>query len=144
MTAKLSLLITAALGLSSVASAQFPGSDSTKSAAKVISLTGRVSVIRDSNPEQWALQVGDEVQAKHLIITGPTARLRSRSRTGRRSWCIRTHVVVFRKNEPNWSDLLDVLVGRIKIHIEHLYGPNPNRVLTPTAVISVRGTTFDV
>ena len=52
--------------------------------------------------------------------------------------------VVFRKNEPNWSDLLDVLVGRIKIHIEHLYGPNPNRVLTPTAVISVRGTTFDV
>jgi hypothetical protein len=52
--------------------------------------------------------------------------------------------VVFRKNEPNWSDLLDVLVGRIKVHIEHLYGPNPNRVLTPTAVISVRGTTFDI
>jgi len=25
-----------------------------------------------------------------------------------------------------------------------MYGPNPNRVLTPTAVISVRGTTFDI
>jgi ferric-dicitrate binding protein FerR (iron transport regulator) len=53
--------------------------------------------------------------------------------------------VVFRKNPPNWKDLLDVLVGRVRIHIEHLgNAPNPNRVVTPTAVISVRGTTFDV
>ncbi len=37
-----------------------------------------------------------------------------------------------------------MLVGRVRVHIEHLYGPNPNRVLTPTAVISVRGTTFDI
>src|SRR6185437_1123043 len=35
-------------------------------------------------------------------------------------------------------------VGRVRVQIEHLYGPNPNRVLTPTAVISVRGTVFDI
>ncbi|HEX5431160.1 MAG TPA: FecR family protein, partial [Bryobacteraceae bacterium] len=53
--------------------------------------------------------------------------------------------VVFRKNLFNWTDLLDLIVGRIRVHIEHLGGqPNPNRVLTPTAVISVRGTTFEV
>src|ERR1700687_618127 len=53
--------------------------------------------------------------------------------------------VLFRKNPPNWKDFLDVLVGRVRIHIEHFGNmPNPNRVLTPTAVISVRGTTFDV
>ena len=53
--------------------------------------------------------------------------------------------MVFRKNPPNWKDFVDVLVGRVRVHIQH-YGtvPNPNRVLTPTAVISVRGTTFDV
>jgi FecR protein len=33
----------------------------------------------------------------------------------------------------------------VRIHIQKLGGqPNPNRILTPTAVISVRGTTFDV
>jgi hypothetical protein len=41
--------------------------------------------------------------------------------------------------------LLDVLLGRVKVHIQKLGGqPNYNRVRTPTAVISVRGTVFDV
>jgi hypothetical protein len=52
---------------------------------------------------------------------------------------------VFRKNPGNWRDLIDVFLGRVRVHIEHLgTTPNPNRVLTPVAVISVRGTTFDV
>src|SRR5258708_1440961 len=52
---------------------------------------------------------------------------------------------VFRKCPPNLRDLMDVLVGRVKVHIQKWGGqPNFNRVLTPTAVISVRGTTFDV
>ena len=35
--------------------------------------------------------------------------------------------------------------GRVKVHIQKLGGqPNNNRVTTPTAVISVRGTIFDV
>ena len=38
-----------------------------------------------------------------------------------------------------------LFLGRVRVHIEHLgTTPNPNRVLTPVAVISVRGTTFDV
>jgi hypothetical protein len=33
----------------------------------------------------------------------------------------------------------------VKIHIQRFGGqPNPNRIMTPTAVISVRGTIFDV
>jgi hypothetical protein len=41
--------------------------------------------------------------------------------------------------------LIDLLVGRVRVHIEHFGNqPNPNRIMTPTAVISVRGTTFDV
>src|ERR1019366_7361351 len=52
---------------------------------------------------------------------------------------------VFRQNPGNWRDLIDVFLGRVRVHIEHLgTAPNPNRVLTPVAVISVRGTTFDV
>jgi hypothetical protein len=89
VTAKLSLLIAATLVLSAVCSGQFLGLDSSKSAAKVLTLTGRVSVIRETNPEPWALQAGDQVQAKQLIITG---RRRSRWRTDPRLWCIRTRV----------------------------------------------------
>ena len=45
----------------------------------------------------------------------------------------------------NNDDLLDVMLGRVRVQIEHLgKEPNPNRVLTPTAVISVRGTIFDI
>src|SRR5580658_5562591 len=144
VTAKLSLLIAATGVVSSLCSAQFLGLDSSKSAAKVVTLTGRVSVIRDSNPEPWALEVGDQVQAKQLIMTGPDGQATFQVTDGSTFVVYPNSRVVFRKNEPTWSDLLDVLVGRIKVHIEHLYGPNPNRVLTPTAVISVRGTTFDI
>jgi hypothetical protein len=53
--------------------------------------------------------------------------------------------VVFRENAGSWRDLLDVLLGRVKVHIQKLGGqPNYNKVRTPTAVISVRGTIFDV
>jgi hypothetical protein len=141
VAAKLSLLMAAAAG---VCSAQFFGFDTTKYAAKVLTLTGRVSVMRDSNPEPWALQVGDSVQAKELILTGPDGEATFQVADGSTFVVYPNSRVVFRKNEPNWSDLLDVLVGRVKVHIEHMFGPNPNRVVTPTAVISVRGTTFNI
>jgi len=38
-----------------------------------------------------------------------------------------------------------VMIGRVKVVIQHLNGlPNYNKVSSPTAVISVRGTIFDV
>ena len=45
----------------------------------------------------------------------------------------------------DWKDLLDLWIGRVKIYIQKFGNqPNPNRIFTPTAVISVRGTIFDV
>jgi len=137
--AKLSLLFAAA---SAVCLGQMPPIDSGNYAAKVIELTGQVSVLRDTTP--WALNVGDQIQVKQLIITGPDGQARFQVSDGSTFDVYPNSRVVFRKNAPNWRDLLDVLVGRVKVHIEHLYGPNPNRVLTPSAVISVRGTTFDI
>ena len=143
-SSKLARLCMLLAAMGAVCSAQFFGLDSGQYAAKVISLTGRVSVIRDSNPEPWALQVNDHVQAKELIITGADGQATFQVSDGSTFVVYPNSRVVFRKNEPNWRDLLDVLVGRVKVQIEHLYGPNPNRVLTPTAVISVRGTIFDI
>jgi hypothetical protein len=114
-----------------------------EAAAKVISLNGQVSVLRDSQP--WALAMGDLVQVQQVIITGADGFARFQVSDGSTFEVYPNSNVVFRKNAPNWKDLLDVLVGKVKVHIEKLGGqPNFNRVLTPTAVISVRGTTFDV
>lgn len=112
-------------------------------AAKVVTLTGQVSVLHDSDP--WALNVGDSVQVRQVIISGPDGYALFQVSDGSTFEVYPNSSVIFRKNMPNWRDLLDVFVGRVKIHIQKWGGqPNPNRIHTPTAVISVRGTTFDV
>ena len=129
------------LALSTPAFAQMPAP--TDMAAKVTKLTGQVSILRDSQP--WALNLGDSVQAKQVIVTGPDGYAQFQVSDGSTFEVYPNSSVIFRKNPPNWRDLLDVFVGRVKIHIQK-WGdqPNPNRIHTPTAVISVRGTTFDV
>ncbi len=112
-------------------------------AAKVVTMTGQVSVLRDS--EQWALNVGDQVQAQQVILTGPDGYAKLETSDGSTFEVYPSSNVIFRKNPGNLHDLLDLFVGRVKVHIQRWGGqPNPNRVLTPSAVISVRGTIFDV
>ncbi len=133
------LLVFAAVG---ICSAQFfpPSRDA---AAKVVSMTGQVSVLRDSEP--WALNVGDSVQTQQVILTGPDGYAKFQTSDGSTFEVYPSSNVIFRKNPGSLQDLLDLFVGRVKIHIQRLGGqPNPNRIMTPTAVISVRGTIFDV
>ena len=112
-------------------------------AAKVITLTGQVSVLRDNSP--WVLNVGDTVQPRQIIVTGPDGYALFQVSDGSTFEVFSNARVIFRDNPGSWRDLLDLLLGRIKVHIQKPNGqPNYNRVRTPTAVISVRGTIFDV
>lgn len=112
-------------------------------AAKVITLNGQVSVLRDGSP--WVLNLGDSVKPRQIIITGADGFAVFKVSDGSTFEVFPNARVVFRENPGSWRDLLDILLGRVKIHIEKPGGqPNYNRVRTPTAVISVRGTTFDV
>ena len=112
-------------------------------AAKVVTLTGQVSVLRDSEP--WALNVGDLVQAQQIILTGPDGFAKFQTSDGSTFEVYPSSNDIFRKNPGSLRDLLDLFVGRIKVHIQRFGNePNPNRIMTPTAVISVRGTIFDV
>jgi ferric-dicitrate binding protein FerR (iron transport regulator) len=120
-TAKLSLLLVV---LPVVCLAQMPPIDSQQYAAKVETLTGDVSVLKDSQP--WALEVGDSVQVKQLILSGVDGHAMFRVSDGSTFEVFPNSQVVFRSAAPNWMELLDVLV------------------VTPAAVISVRGTVFDV
>jgi ferric-dicitrate binding protein FerR (iron transport regulator) len=126
-----------------VCKAQFFPSEAGNYAAKAVSVSGRVSVMKDAVP--WAISAGDTVQVQQLIVTGPDGNAVFQLSDGSSFQVYPNSEVLFRKTPGDWRDLLDVLVGRIRVQIQHLMGqPNPNRVITPTAVISVRGTTFDV
>jgi len=112
-------------------------------AARVTSLTGQVSVLRDSAP--WVLNVGDQVKPRQIIVTGADGFAVFQVSDGSTFEVFPNSRMVFRDNPGNWKDLLDIFIGRVKVHIQKLGNqPNYNRVRTPTAVISVRGTIFDV
>ena len=122
---------------------QTPSMYSADGAAKVTQLTGQVSVMRDSTP--WALEVGNLVLIKQVIVTGNDGFAVLQVSDGSTFEVYPNSKVTFRNNPSNWKDLLDLWLGRVKVHIQKIGGqPNNNRVKTPTAVISVRGTVFDV
>lgn len=113
------------------------------SAARILALAGQVSVLRDDVP--WALTVGDTIATQQVVTTGPDGYAEFQVSDGSHFEVFQNSRVVFRSNPGDWRDLLDVLIGKVKVQIEKLGGlPNPNKVRTPTAVISVRGTVFDV
>jgi hypothetical protein len=120
-----------------------PSIFSPEGAARVTQLTGRVSILKDST--EWALHAGSIVSVKQVIITGADGYAVLQVSDGSTFEVFPNSQVVFRDNPANWRDLLNVFLGRVKVHIQRLGGqPNHNKVKTPTAVISVRGTVFDV
>lgn len=109
--------------------------------ARIIEMTGRVSVLKDGM--EWARATGDLVEPKQIIITGDDGYAKLQLSDGSTFEVFKNTKTVFR-DTPGWGELLNVLIGRVKVYIEHKNGPNPQRVTTQTAVISVRGTVFDV
>jgi hypothetical protein len=139
--ASLGLLYTAVVA---VCSAQaIPFFTPSNSTASVKELQGRVSVMRDGYP--WVLEIGSTVKSQQMITTGPDGYAKFQVSDGSTFEVFQDSKVVFRANPGDLRDLVDMVIGRIRVHIEKLGGqPNPNNVKTPSAVISVRGTIFDV
>jgi hypothetical protein len=124
---------------------QLPGPQlaSSSGEAKLVSFTGQISVLRDNNT--WALNLGDLVEPQQVIVTGPDGYGVFKVSDGSTFEVFPKSRVVFRQNRGDWKDLLEIWLGKVRVQIEHPGGlPNNNRVRTPSAVISVRGTIFDV
>src|SRR5439155_1763093 len=137
------LLLAAVVGFVCPAWAQLNKGPVPEGAATIISLVGRVDVMNDSTP--WALEIGSWVKPGQMVVTGPDGGAIFRLADGSTFEIYANSRVIFRANPGDWRELLDVFLGNIKVHIQKLGGqPNHNRVRTPTAVISVRGTTFNV
>ena len=108
--------------------------------AKVIVLQGRVSVLRGSEIALW---VNSAVKPKEIIVTGPDGYAQFQIGDGSTFEVFPNSRVTFCENF-GFTDFLTVMIGKIRAVIEHRNGPNHKQVSTPTAVISVRGTVFDV
>ena len=124
----------------------FPGLESLFGddvAARVLARDGQVSIYRDNT--NWAIDVGDVVRVHQVVVTGEDGHATFRVSDGSTFEIFPNSQITFRANPGSMRDLLDVWLGRIRVHVQRPGGqPNPNRVFTPTAIISVRGTTFDV
>jgi len=114
--------------------------------ATVLIQTGRVSVMTDGRGFEQPLFQGMSVSPQQLIVTGPDGYAQFQVSDGSTFEVFSNARVMFRQTVGNWRDLLNVVLGRVKVFIQHAPGgaPNHNEVSSPTAVISVRGTVFDV
>jgi ferric-dicitrate binding protein FerR (iron transport regulator) len=113
-----------------------------QSAAKVEQLIGQVSLMRDGHVDV-PLYVGNAVAAQRTIVTGPNSYAKFLLEDNSTFEVYENSTVIFHA-DYGLSHLLNVIMGRVKVFIDHSKGPNNNSVTTPTAVISVRGTVFDV
>jgi len=117
--------------------------EDTGSAAHLITGGGRIVVQRNSSP--WRLEPGEYVYPNEVVTTGDDGWGMFQVSDGSKFEIYPNSKIAFRTNRGNWEYLLELWLGKIKVQIEHPGGlPNNNKVSTPTAVISVRGTTFDV
>ena len=112
-------------------------------AAQIVSVTGRVSIERGG--EMWTVTAGQTILAGQVIVTGPDGTAQLVLSDSSTLDIFPNSRVIFRANRFNLRDLLDVYLGKVRLQIQHLIpGEAPLRVTSPTAVISVRGTVFDV
>src|SRR5450631_3696178 len=112
--------------------------------AWVVVQNGDVSMMKDASGYRKALVPCSFVSQQQVIKTGHDGYAKFQVSDGSTFEVFPDSEVTFRKTY-GIGDLLNVWMGKVKVYIQHFPGvPNPNNVTTPTALISVRGTIFDV
>jgi hypothetical protein len=112
--------------------------------AMVLVQSGDVSKPGDRAGYRLTIPPCGIVNQQQVIRTGPDGYAKFQVSDGSTFEVFPNSEVTFRKTY-GIGDLLNVWMGKVKVYIQHFPGvPNPNNVTTPTALISVRGTIFDV
>lgn len=102
--------------------------------AHAVAVTGKVSRLRDDRP--WALSPGERVPIQQVITTGQDGYARFEVAGGSTFDIYSNSRVLFRQNASRAGDLLDVLAGRVRIHLQPHAGEWQERIFTPVAVIT--------
>ncbi len=117
--------------------------------AKVLTIEGQVEISRQAAGQAAmqpiAFKAEDTLRAGDRITTGKNGRLVLGLSDGSQAVIAPKTSVVIEDLSQSPRTLFNIIKGKTRIHIEKLGGrPNPYKVNTPTAVIAVRGTIFDV
>jgi hypothetical protein len=129
-----------AAGLCFVASAS---AQVLSSSAVFTNASGRVSVERSG--ELWAASAGQTVNVGQVVVTGADGFAELQLPDGSQLEIFANSRFAYRANQFNLRDAIDLYLGKIRFHIQKLTNDDPSiRVNSPTAVISVRGTVFEV
>ena len=102
--------------------------------AHATSVSGEVSRVRDRQP--WAVSAGEEVPVGQLISTGADGYAHFTVAGGSSFDVFSNSRVLFRENTARAGDLLDVVTGRARVHLQSSIGQPQQRIFTPSAVIS--------
>ncbi|MDX2031540.1 MAG: FecR family protein [Blastocatellia bacterium] len=117
--------------------------------ARVLSSEGPVEIRRrtdgQAQVQKIAFKTNEEVRGGDTIVTGRGGRLVLGLSDGSQAVIAPQTTVVVQDLSASPRTLFNLLRGKTRVRIEKMGGqPNPYRVNTPTAVIAVRGTIFDV
>ncbi len=102
--------------------------------AQITAANGKVSRIRDA--QAWALSAGERVPVRQIIMTGEDGYARFVVAGGSSFEMFANSRVVFRQNTAAAGDLLDVVAGRVRVHLQPTAGQTQQRVFTPVAIIT--------
>ncbi len=117
------------------------------SSAKILRVSGSVQIFRPSGGTLNRIKFGSgtELFPGDVIKTNFDGRLVIGLKDGSQAIISRETTVEIRDTNISPRTIFHILRGKTRIKIEKLGGsPNPYRITTPTTVIAVRGTTFDV
>ena len=104
--------------------------------AYITAAQGDVSINRDNRP--WAVSSGGFIPIQQVITTGADGYARLEVKGGAYFELYANSRVVFRQNPANARDLLDVLSGRVRIHLSPEPGDSQQRVYCRTAILVAR------
>lgn len=102
--------------------------------AYVTAAEGQVSIQQDAQP--WAVSSGEHIPIQRLITTGSDGFARFEVNGGSSFEVLANSRVVFRQNASTAGDLLDVMAGRVRIHLNPGPGQMQQRVFCPIATIT--------
>ncbi len=135
------LLFPAALLIAAITEPALPGQNRAVDSlamrpfeAQATAVTGQVSRVRNNEP--WALSNGERVPVQQVIITGSDGYAHFNMAGGSNFDIFSNSRVIFRQNIANTGDLVDVIAGRVRVHLQPAAGQHRQRVFCPTAVVS--------
>ena len=102
--------------------------------AQITAASGKVSRVRDA--QAWALSAGEKVPVRQIITTGEDGYARFVVAGGSSFEMFANSRVIFRQNAAAAGDLLDIVAGRVRVHLRPTAGEIQQRIFTPVAIIT--------